>query len=483
MNEQFRIAHKTGLMFRNDEEIPKNIETWLTQQLIESSPALGIPKVPGNVAEWPDELQPDLNQRAMMWRRFKALDEQAERGINGQDSEAAKRANDENNKTERLDEHKFVHRNVYGADQVKLRLTAFWANHFTTGNVGENGNAIGHAIDEGILGKLDGDFSNLLYGMITHPAMLRYLDNVDSAGERSNRVKWERKDGRQAGLNDNLGRELLELHTVSVNAGYIEKDIKGAANVLAGWGSYFSSDLRTMREETGNTDHWNSFKKDWHEPGNKTVLGKKIYSGRKGLRQLTDFLASHESTINHLSIKLAQHFVSDEPTAEQIQAIENVWRSSGGDLPKIHLKVLQLASESMEPKFVWPMTWLFQVVRLSGATYFKGWKDIYNDDDRLMDTQQVLTELGQSFWSRRQPDGYSSEKAEWLSSEMFERRVRFADAIYQQGDPQLKQASMIMARIGASKETQALVASVGSSGRDQFIALMCSPELMGLKYV
>lgn len=483
MNEQFRIAHKTGLMFRSDEEIPEDIKTWLTQQLIEPSPALGISRVPGNVAEWPDELQPDLNQRAMMWRRYKTLEQQADRGINGQDSEAAKRANEKNNKTEKLDEHKFVHRNVYGADQVKLRLTAFWANHFTTGNVGENGNAIGHAIDEGILGKLDGDFSELLYGMITHPAMLRYLDNVDSASERSNFVKGKRKEGKQAGLNDNLGRELLELHTVSVSAGYTERDIKDAANVLAGWGSQLMQDQRTMLKETGNTDHWNSFKKDWHEPGNKTVLGKKISSGRRGLRQLTDFLASHESTINHISTKLAQHFVSDEPKSEQIQAIENVWRSSGGDLPKIHLKVLELASESMEPKFVWPMTWLFQVVRLSGATYFKGWNDIYNDDDRLMDTARVLEELGQSFWSRRQPDGYSSDKAEWLSSEMFERRVRFADAIYQQGDPQLKQASMIMERIGASKETQALVASVGSSGRDQFIALMCSPELMGLKHV
>lgn len=482
MNKQFRIAHKTGLMFRSDEEIPEDMEAWLQQQLTAPSPALGIAKTYGAVSEWPKQLQPDLKTRAAMWRRYRDLEEQRREGINGQDTQAARQANRRNNLMEDVDEHKFVHRNVYGADQVKLRLTAFWANHFTIGNTFDTGQMIGHAIDEGILAKLDGNFSDLLYGMTTHPGMLEYLDNVFSAGERSNQVKWSRKNGNQAGLNDNLGRELLELHTVSVEAGYTEDDVRAAARVLAGWGVRFDESLADMRQKAATSDHWNAFKKDWAEPGNKKVLGKTIYGGRKGLRQLTDFLASHEATITHVSTKLAQHFVSDSPSQQQVQAIEAVWRQSSGDLPKIHSKVLQLASESLAPKFVWPMTWLFQVVRLSGATYFKGWDDIYNYDDGLMRTETVLKELGQSFWSRRQPNGYSNDKAEWLSAEMFERRVRYADAIYAKGRPRLK-AKTIMKRIGASKETQALVASVGPSARYQFVALMCSPELMGLEYV
>ena len=482
MKEQFRIAQKLGLMFRSDEKIPEDIEAWLQQQLTAPSPALGIAKTYGAVSEWPKQLQPDLKTRAAMWRRYRDLEEQRREGINGQDTAAARQANRRENLMWDLDEHKFVHRNVYGADQVKLRLTAFWANHFTIGNTFDTSQMIGHAIDEGVLAKLNGNFSDLLYGMTTHPGMLTYLDNIGSSGEKSNHTKWSRKDGNQAGLNDNLGRELLELHTVSVDAGYSEKDVRGAAQVLAGWGLWFDQDLAEMREDAGTTDHWNAFKKDYAEPGSKKVLGKTIYGGRKGLRQLTDFLASHDATIKHISAKLARHFVSDNPTQNQIEGIEDAWRQSNGDLPKIHSKVLKSAAEAQEPKFVWPMTWLFQVVRLSGADYFRGWEDIYNYDQDLMETKEVFEELGQSYWSSRQPNGYSSDKAEWLSGEMLERRLRFADAIYTHGMPRID-AREIMNRIGASRKTRALVISVGSSERSQFIALMCSPELMGLEYV
>ena len=483
MNNQFSIAQRVGLMFRYDQELPQDMETWIKAQLNSPSPALGIANISADVAEWPEKLQPDLSQRAHLWRRYRDLKKQQREGKNGQDTEAAKQANRRENLMRRKDELKFVHRNIYGADQVKLRLTAFWANHFTIGNTFDTGSTIGHAIDEGILAKLNGSFADMLYGMTTHPGMLEYLDNVDSAGERSEQAKQcRRKPDCQAGLNDNLGRELLELHTVSVAAGYTEDDIRNAAHVLAGWGVWFDEDLSAMRKNTGTTNHWNAYKKRWAEPGTKKVMGKTISGGRNGLRQLTDFLADHDHTIHYISTKLCQHFVSDAPTKAQIEAVKLVWQQSDGDLQAIHTQVLKLAMTATEPKFMWPMTWLFQVVRLSGATYFKGWNEIYEYQDNLMDSKEVLEELGQSFWSSRQPNGYSSDKAEWLSAEMFERRIRFADAIYQNGRTR-RSVNKIMDRIGATQQTRALVASVGSSPKDQFIALMCSPELMGLNYV
>ena len=127
------------------------------------------------------------------------------------------------------------------------------------------------------------------------------------------------------------------------------------------------------------------------------------------------------------------------------------------------------------------MTWLFQVVRLSGATFFKGWQEIHDYNSQLMRSRKVFEELGQSFWSQRQPNGYSDDKANWMSAEMFERRIRFADAIFNNGRPK-RSVNKIMQRMGAMEQTQHLVASVGRSPRDQFIALMCSPELMGLSY-
>ena len=223
MNKPFTIAQKIGLMFRYDENVPQDMEGWIEQQLRAPSPALGIANTSAKVTQWPDELQPNLSKRAGMWRRYRALKKQQREGKNGQDTEAARQANRHENLMQEKDEHRFVQRNVYGADQVKLRLTSFWANHFTIGNTFDTGQLIGHAIDEGILAKLNGSFADMLYGMTTHPGMLTYLDNVWSAGERSVQAKHcRRKPDCQAGLNDNLGRELLELHTVSVAAGYSE---------------------------------------------------------------------------------------------------------------------------------------------------------------------------------------------------------------------------------------------------------------------
>ena len=483
MNKQFSMAQKIGLMFRSDEHVPSDMDAWINLQLQAPSPALGIAKTGANPTEWPAELQPNLAQRAHMWRRYRALKKQQRKGKNGQDTEAAKQANRRENLMRKKDELKFVQRNVYSADQVKLRLTAFWANHFTIGNTFDTSNIIGHAIDEGILGKLNGSFADMLYGITTHPGMLTYLDNVYSAGERSEQTKMcRRKANCQSGLNDNLGRELLELHTVSVAAGYSEEDIRGSAQVLAGWGISFDEELNFMRKHTGGNNHWNAYKKRWAEPGTKKIMGQTIFAGRGGLRQLTDFLAQHDETMNHISSKLCHHFVSDNPSQDQIESVKLVWRESDGDLLRIHTQVLKLAIGTPEPKFMWPMTWLFQVVRLSGATYFKGWDNIDDYDNKLMDTKKVFEEMGQSFWSSRQPNGYSDNKVDWMSAEMFERRIRFAEAIYKNGRTR-RSANQIMDRIGATKQTRALVNSVGSSPQDQFITLMCSPELMGLEYV
>jgi uncharacterized protein (DUF1800 family) len=128
------------------------------------------------------------------------------------------------------------------------------------------------------------------------------------------------------------------------------------------------------------------------------------------------------------------------------------------------------------------MNWLFQVLRLSDATFIKGWQDVHNHDKQLMDIENIFEELGQSFFSERQPNGYSSQKEEWISGEMFERRLRFADAIYKVGSPKTSPEE-IMDRIGANMTTRNLVESAGSARGHRFVALMCSPELMGLKSV
>jgi len=483
MNEQFRVTQKIGLFFRPGEAIPANIKSWAIKQLHAKSPALGISQVGGKVQPWPRSLQPNLAKRIEMWTLYRLNRKKEREKVEGQDSPAAIIANQRDNLMGKKDELKFAHRNIYGEDQVRLRFMAFWTNHFTVGNIHDNEAVIGHAMDEAILANLNSSFSEMLYKVTTHPGMLVYLDNIWSSGENSIHARESRRSGNQAGLNDNLGRELLELHSVSPAARYSESDVRNSAKVLAGWGSYLeatSTDIKNQGADT--TNHWDMYKRRWAEPGVKNVLGKIIPAGKGGLRNLTDFLASHNNTIMYISKKLTHHFVNDEPSEQDINYIANAWRESQGNLDKIHIAVIERAILSKEPKFQWPMTWLFQVLRLSEATFIHGWDELHGEANifnRFMQNDQIFNELGQSFWSNRQPNGYSNEKEEWLSGEMFERRIRFVDAIYRVGRPK-SSSEEIMNRIGASTSTRKLV-NRATSGRSKFISLMCSPELMGLK--
>ena len=212
-------------------------------------------------------------------------------------------------------------------------------------------------MEEAILANFNDSFSTMLYKVTTHPGMLSYLDNHISAGPNSNQVRWAKANGEQAGLNDNLGRELLELHTVSPSANYTETDIRNAAKVLAGWGAEpgrVSGDKlislaernKEIKKRGGTLNSWDYFKSDFAEPGNKTIMGKTFGEGKGALRKLTDFLAGHEHTIKYISFKLAQHFVSDNPTQPDLDHIESAWKSSNGNLDKIHTAVIERAIAS-----------------------------------------------------------------------------------------------------------------------------------------
>ena len=479
MNEQFRVAQKIGLMFRPGTATPKDIKAWALSQLHANSPALGISSKFGKVKPYPKSLEPSLELRVELHRKHDTARKEIDEKFKGDGSPEEKTARNLIDELYiwpfRMDESKFAHRNVYGEDQLKLRFMTFWTNHFTMGEANNNRWVIGHAMDEAILANLNSSFSEMLYKVTTHPAMLLYLDNHESAGQNSKYARDTRSWGGYAGINDNLGRELLELHTVSPAANYTEKDVRSTANVLAGWGTWLNnSDEDLKNSGARSSNHWDMYKRYWAEPEDQVVLGQYIKLGKGGLRQLTDFLGVHENTVLHISQKLSQHFVSDNPSTSDINYIANAWRQSNGNLDQVHTAVIERAIMSKDPKFQWPITWLFQVIRLSEASYFTGW------EGKLWDNESIFQELGQSFFNSRQPNGYSSHKDEWFSGEMFERRIRFSDAIYKKGNPKFLSAE-IMDRIGASDATRRLVMSAGNSQRTKFITLMCSPEIMGLE--
>lgn len=483
MNSLQKASRKIGLGFKVNQTPDMGIDEWIDDQLSQEFKFIALKdqgSKPYEYTEWPAELTHDLNNRVGKYITFKneftALqDSQLDDSELGAKLEVL---NNDFNGYYITDIYKFAHAGAYGDDQINQRLTHFWLNHFTVGNIFDNQNMIGHFIDGGINAKLHGSFADMLYGVISHPAMLSYLDNIYNIGEKSERAKGCRNpdDGCFVGLNDNLGREMLELHTVSPHENYNETDIRNVAKILAGWGYYFPGG-----EEDGikTEDYWHAYVKSRAEPGKKHVMGVEFPAGAGALRKLTDMLAQRPATRKFISTKLARHFIGQDATKQDIAAIEQAWQQSHGDLPTIHRVALKRAVASQGKKFLWPLTWFFQALRASDATVFRGYEQIeygFAGPPPLREPKIIFEEMGQSFWSARQPNGFSDYRADWVSTEHFDRRIRFADLIWKAGEPTVS-AEQIIENNGFGDTTKRLIDSAKNE-REKLILLLCSAEFM-----
>src|SRR5450432_519410 len=231
------------------------------------------------------------------------------------------------------------------------RLQAFWTNHFTVSVLkGSARGLVGAFERDAIRPNIAGRFETLLLASTTHPAMLRYLDNWLSAGPHSRVVAFEARRAtrmdegvRVSGINENLAREVLELHTLgaeSSRAGvYTQADVTSFAAVLTGW--------RIARDPVAGGS---LFDVNWHEPGRKTVLGKSYGEGPDALRDVLHDLARHPATARFVSTKLARHFVADEPPPALVDRLTAVYLESDGQLGEVYRELIRHeASWSAEP--------------------------------------------------------------------------------------------------------------------------------------
>ena len=210
------------------------------------------------------------------------------------------------------------------------RLVWFWANHFTVSLRGGRTAALGgDYIRTAIRPHATGRFADMLSAVMHHPAMLTYLDNAGSFGPNSPVGLKQNK-----GLNENLARESLELHTVSPASGYTQADVTSYARILTGW-----SIANGEKEPAGFR-----FRPFIHEPGEQTLLGRSFPPGEEGGVAALAFLASHPATHRHLATKLVQHFVADDPPPADIRRIEGVLRDTDGDLGQAAAALLTLPS-------------------------------------------------------------------------------------------------------------------------------------------
>lgn len=291
------------------------------------------------------------------------------------------------------------------------RLNWFWADHFTA--VGKNlpGRAAAPAyLDEAIRPNITGKFSEMLRAVVTHPFMLFYLDQVQSAGPNS--PAGQRRD---MGLNENLAREVLELHTLGVGGDYSQDDVRQFAELLTGL---------SFHPERGFV-----FAAQRSEPGSKMVIGKR-YGGRKpdldDIFEVLDDLAVHPVTARHLAQKLAVHFVSDKPDADLVQHMTAAYLSSGGQLMALYSAMLEhpgawgpLGQKAKQPfDFI---TSALVALNLSG-------KEFLNLDRKKFRSLMVmpLAAMGQPFMQARGPDGWPEAAGEWITPQGLATRIAWA---------------------------------------------------------
>jgi uncharacterized protein (DUF1800 family) len=332
------------------------------------------------------------------------------------------------------------------------RLVWFWSNHFCVN--AEKTVMAGAYEREAIRPHVLGRFSDMLLAAEGHPAMLLYLDNAQSIGPNS--VAGINRD---KGLNENLAREILELHTLGVRTTYTQDDVTNFAKVLTGW---------TIRQTVSDPDHGGEFVyiKRAHEPGPETVIGK-VYDEagtEQGCAVLAD-LARHPATAKHIATKLARHFVADDPPPPLVLRLTQSFLDTDGDLKEV-TKVLVAAPEAWAPeqaKIKRPGEWIVAALRATGET---------GEIGRIIQAGNLL---GEPLWRPPAPKGFSDENAAWLDG--LAQRLDIANTFARREGLAIEPAAVMDAALGplASADTRRAVTTAESRPQAMTVLLM-APE-------
>jgi uncharacterized protein (DUF1800 family) len=335
------------------------------------------------------------------------------------------------------------------------RLVWFWSNHFCI-SADKIPAMAGPYEREAIRPHALGHFADLLLAAESHPAMLFYLDNVQSMGAGS--IAGINRD---KGLNENLARETLELHTLGVRSGYSQADVTSFANVLTGW--------TWVNPDEPNHGGEFIFNKRLHEPGEQTVIGRRYAdTGVEQGRAVLADLARHPATAQHIAQKLARHFVADDPPPALTAKLARSFRDSDGNLKEV-AKTLVSADEAWMPqrqKLKSPAEWIAGVIRLTDAqeTLPIG---------RVMNAQATL---GEPLWRPPAPNGWPDTESAWIDG--VPHRLDIASE-FSGRTPGIDPMALLEASLGplASSDTRATVARAET--RSQALALLVmTPEFL-----
>jgi uncharacterized protein (DUF1800 family) len=350
------------------------------------------------------------------------------------------------------------------------RLTQFWSNHFAVSVDKQFMPGLAGSFErEAIRPHVLGNFGDLLVAAETHPAMLLYLDNHLSVGPQSPaaiRAGLRRRGNRTIGINENLGREILELHTLGVGGGYTQADVTSFATVITGWSVGGGNGLFA----SGPPGRF-VFRPETHEPGTKTVL-RRAYpdSGyRQGLEVLND-LAQHPATARHLATKLVRHFIADDPPPAAVERLAQAFTEFGGDLPSVYRALLDSREAWEQP---------LAKYKTPGDFIVSSYRGLSLPVDAAHAPLAPFELLGQRTWQPGSPAGWPDKSADWDGASALLKRIEWADAVGGRLGSRRDAAGLAPQLLGANlTDATGTAIARAASAQQALTLLLSSPEFM-----
>lgn len=303
-------------------------------------------------------------------------------------------------------------------DSINWRLLDFFSNHFSVSANNPGMRFLAPTLDwDAIAPNLMGQFSTMLIAVASHPSMLLYLNNERSIGPNSSQGKKNKKRG----LNENLAREILELHTLGVNGGYTQAEVIELAKALTGW-----SIAKSSKKKEYEADNAFIYRELTHEPGSRHMLGKNYTSNIKPAeqgKQILNDLARHPSTAEHLCFKMARHFISDNPSKKLVKAMKETWLTTDGNLKSVVTTMIKsnYSWSDHKQKYKTPREFIISAYRAMSI-------------DKVPSNQLIssLRHLAQTPYQAGSPAGYGDERVNWDGANALYAQIEWAAKLARQ---------------------------------------------------